>query len=96
MQNFNNAELSKVRLNKIRWRAKRGMLELDLLLKPFIKERLQSLNFEEIELLEKLLEIDDPILLEMLHHQNFSNGNEKFSDLIKLINSCNLVNPNKK
>jgi len=48
---------------KLRWRSRRGMLELDLLLIPFFDEVFDHLEEEEQNTYVKLLEQDDPDLL---------------------------------
>jgi antitoxin CptB len=51
-------------LNRMRWRSRRGMLELDLLLLPFFDEMYLSVDTEKQLSFQKLLEQDDPDLLE--------------------------------
>lgn len=49
---------------RLKWRSRRGMLELDLLLLPFLEEVYRDLPIEEQQAYVKLLEQDDPDLLE--------------------------------
>ena len=54
---------SEPELNKLRWRSRRGMLELDLLLVPFFDEEFSGLS-EQMQLtFVMLLEQEDPALL---------------------------------
>lgn len=53
-----------VDLNRLRWRARRGMLELDLLLLPFVDSHLASMSKEKQAVFIRLLEQDDPDLLQ--------------------------------
>lgn len=46
----------------MRWRCRRGMLELDLILGDFVDRRLDSLEKEELQAFEKLLNSTDPDL----------------------------------
>lgn len=46
----------------LRWRARRGMLELDLLLVPFFDEAFATLSPERQAAFVRLLEQDDPDL----------------------------------
>jgi len=46
-------------LDRIRWRCRRGMLELDLVLNRFLDRRLASLTREEREAFKALLELSD-------------------------------------
>jgi len=45
--------------NRCYWRSRRGLLELDLLLPPFVLARFVSLSFPQREALLQLLEHDD-------------------------------------
>ncbi|MEK9871961.1 MAG: succinate dehydrogenase assembly factor 2 [Gammaproteobacteria bacterium] len=47
----------------MRWRSRRGMLELDLLLQPFFDEMFRQLPEGEQQAFLRLLEQDDPDLL---------------------------------
>ena len=50
-------------LNRLRWRSRRGMLELDLLLLPFFDEVFRDLEPRQQQTFVDLLEEDDPDLL---------------------------------
>ena len=50
-------------LNRLRWRSRRGMLELDLLLLPFFDDVFLELSDAEQQAFRRLLEHDDPDLL---------------------------------
>ena len=54
---------SELEFNRLRWRARRGMLELDLLLLPFFDEVFHSLPGPEQEVFIRLLEEEDQDLL---------------------------------
>ncbi|MGJ8691944.1 MAG: succinate dehydrogenase assembly factor 2 [Thalassotalea sp.] len=47
---------------KLRWACRRGMLELDVLLLPFVDEAYDQLTPEQKIIFERLLEGDDPDL----------------------------------
>ena len=49
--------------NKVRWRSRRGMLELDLLLIPFFDEVYRDLSPEQQRAFAALLDQEDPDLL---------------------------------
>lgn len=53
-------------INRVAWRCRRGMLELDLLLQPFVESRYSSLTPVEREALDALLDHSDQELLEFL------------------------------
>ncbi len=49
-------------LNRLRWRSRRGMLELDLLLLPFFDEKYRDIDSSQQQVFQRLLEQDDPDL----------------------------------
>ena len=51
---------------KLRWRCRRGMKELDLLLERFLARAFDELDDEQLDLLERLLESPDQDLLNWL------------------------------
>ncbi len=52
---------------KLRWQARRGMLELDLVLEKFLQTQLDQLTDHEVELLKKLLTESDPVLYNWIY-----------------------------
>lgn len=50
------------RLARLRWACRRGMLELDVLLLPFVDQAFDTLTFQQKETFERLLSCDDPDL----------------------------------
>ncbi|MBL6689206.1 MAG: succinate dehydrogenase assembly factor 2 [Pseudomonadales bacterium] len=56
--------LDEMQRNRLRWRSRRGMLELDLLLLPYFDEVFDSLPDDEQAIFVRLLEQDDPDLLQ--------------------------------
>jgi len=50
---------AEARLERARWRSRRGLLELELLLAPFARDRLPSVPGPLMEAYERLLEYDD-------------------------------------
>ena len=51
-----------LRIAKLRWRARRGMRELDALLERFIEVQAATLSDAEIGCFEGILELPDPVL----------------------------------
>ncbi len=47
---------------RLRWACRRGMLELDVLLAPFVEEGYDALTLEQKHVFERLLACDDPDL----------------------------------
>lgn len=52
-------DLSKKRLE---WQCRRGMLELDVLLKRYLDDQYEQLNDEQKAIFQDLLSLEDPIL----------------------------------
>jgi antitoxin CptB len=52
--------------DRIRWRCRRGMLELDLVLNSFLEKHLETLDARKVGALKKLLDRPDPELLELV------------------------------
>ena len=52
------------RQRRLWWRSRRGLLELDVLLVPFVENEFTALSADEQNDYERLLEEDDPLLLE--------------------------------
>lgn len=47
------------RYEKLRWRSRRGLLELELLLAPFVAGQMPALGADLLDQFEALLEFDD-------------------------------------
>ncbi len=54
------------RLDRLRWKARRGLLENDLLLTKFLNAELTSLSEVELCALDQLLQLSDNDLLDIL------------------------------
>ncbi len=68
----------------MRWRSRRGMLELDLLLLPFFDEVFRDLPHENQLAFVKLLEQDDPDLLMWLSNKAVPDDQD-MADLVQMI-----------
>jgi len=53
-------------VRRLKWRSRRGMLELELALLPFVEQRLAGLSADERARFEALLEHDDWDIFEWL------------------------------
>ena len=58
--------LEKERMNRIRWRCRRGMLENDLVLARFLDTKGPSLTEDEITTLDRLLDLSDNDLCDLI------------------------------
>ena len=52
--------------SRLRWRCRRGMLELDLLLNQFLDHGYHKLDTEQRNLLDELLDYPDQLLFDLL------------------------------
>ena len=50
---------SETDINRLHWHCRRGMLELDVLLLPFLKERFRGLELQDQQRFEKLIACED-------------------------------------
>ena len=51
---------------KILWKCRRGTKELDVFLERFVLNHFENLEPREIDLLDQLLDVEDPLLTEWL------------------------------
>ena len=58
--------MNQERLNRIRWRSRRGMLENDLVLTRFLDGKGGSLSEAEVAMLDRLLDLDDNELWDLI------------------------------
>jgi len=61
-----NAVASRVELNRLRWRCRRGLLENDLILERFLDARGEAITDREIAALDRLLGLADNELWDLL------------------------------
>ena len=72
------------RIERIRWRCRRGMLELDLLLQQFLNKYGSQLNEQQISQFESLLLLSDWDLLTIIN-SNAEAVDKSLEPLLKLI-----------
>jgi succinate dehydrogenase flavin-adding protein (antitoxin of CptAB toxin-antitoxin module) len=53
-------------LERLRWRSRRGMLELDLILTRFLQTKVEALSQEEIGIFDEVLRLSDKDFLDLL------------------------------
>ena len=61
-----HAEIDTVTWSRLKWRCRRGMLELDLVLQAFLQEGYGALSGQERQYLDQLLDLPDDTLLAYL------------------------------
>ena len=57
--NFKSFAMDSVSLNRLKWKCRRGLLELDVVLERFLSRTATSLSDEELARLSELLETGD-------------------------------------
>jgi antitoxin CptB len=58
--------LDRVRLDRVRWRSRRGMLENDIILTRFLEAKGHALTEDEVAMLDRLLDLPDGELWDLL------------------------------
>ncbi|MBE9538336.1 MAG: succinate dehydrogenase assembly factor 2 [Proteobacteria bacterium] len=76
--------ISDKELNRMRWATRRGMLELDLVLGPFVEERYSSLSAEDKVLFQRLMLCEDQDLFSWFL-QREQTDDEELVDIVKQI-----------
>ena len=70
--------------SRLRWRCRRGMLELDLLLNQFLDKGYQNLNTAQRNLLDEMLDYPDQLLFDLLLG-HMPSSNKDVSDIVSQI-----------
>ena len=70
--------------NRLCWRSRRGVLELDLLLGPFIQEMYETLTPEQRKTYALLLEQEDTDLLDWFARKKVAD-NDSLQELVDII-----------
>lgn len=63
-------DLDRLNYNKIYWKTRRGVLELDVILNTFWRDNNKKLSLEQQLNFAKLLDYSDPELLDFLVYRN--------------------------
>ena len=77
---------TKHKLNKIKWKCRRGMLELDLILQDFVEKKYSDLSEVDQLAFEKLLECTDPELIRYLLNFEVPKDSALKEIIIKMMN----------
>jgi antitoxin CptB len=54
------------RVRRLRWRARRGLLENDIVLGRYLDAHVETMSESAIEALDRLLDLSDPELLDLI------------------------------
>ena len=80
----NFAMMSDKELNRMRWAARRGMLELDLVLGPFVEQRYSSLSAADRMRFQRLMLCEDQDLFSWFLRRE-QTDDEELVDIVKQI-----------
>jgi antitoxin CptB len=61
-----DVQLDEVAKGRLRWRCRRGMLELDLLFEDFVKSHFDTLTPQQMQALDSLLDMPDQQLWQLV------------------------------
>ncbi len=70
--------------NRLRWQSRRGLLELDLVLKPFLEHDFELLSAQELDAYQDLLLLPDNDLLDLVDGKTETNDERFVPILAKL------------
>ena len=81
-------------LNKLRWKSRKGIRELDILLQNYLDTHYSSLNSLDKKLFEEILEIDTYDLLNAISGK--SSYNKKYESIITQLSKLSTLKNGKK
>lgn len=77
-----------VHINLLYWRSRRGLLELELLLVPFLRERYADLSQQAQRSYARLLEFEDPDIYDWIQERS-QPDDESLVSIVALIRAHN-------
>ena len=80
-------------LDRIRWRSRRGLLELDLVLEKFLDKHLQQLNEQQLDSYKDLLFLPDNDLLDFVDGRRDC-PDALMQELVVMMRECWTAAPN--
>ncbi len=72
-------------LSRLRWSARRGLLENDLIIERFFNRYINSLTMEDVFAMDQLLDLSDNDLLDLLLKRKELEGALANPDVIKIL-----------
>lgn len=69
-------------INKTKWKCRRGLRELDLLIRRYSEAKLDSLSREEFEMFNSILDLEDQALYDFIFKNESLNSPEKESFIL--------------
>ena len=69
--------------NRLMWASRRGMLELDLMLQPFVEDHYDQLDQSDKQLFHELLELEDQqLFLWLVRGEKTADKTQRIVDII--------------
>ena len=81
-------------LKKLRWKARKGIRELDILLQLYLDIHYSNLNESEKKLFEEVLDIETYDLLNAISGK--TSYNQKYENIIKQLSNLSVLNNDNK
>ena len=72
-------------LKRVRWRCRRGLLELDIVLGRFIEQHYAELNAAQQIAFDALLDMPDTTLWDMIAGRNFTSVSDEQGEVLALL-----------
>ena len=76
-------------INRIYWKCRRGMREIDLLLREFSSQVLSSLDEHDVNLFDEILDYDDQSLYDFIFKQDTLGNKDHEAFIIKHLKNFN-------
>lgn len=77
--------LTELERARLRWRARRGLLENDLMITRFLDQYENELTDQDVSALTRLFEMDDTVLLDVLLARSELEGQYATPDIQRLV-----------
>ena len=77
--------LTELERARLRWRARRGLLENDLMITRFLDQYESELTDQDVSALTRLFEMDDTVLLDVLLARAEPEGQYATADIQRLV-----------
>jgi antitoxin CptB len=72
-------------LSRLRWSARRGLLENDLIIERFFNRYIDTLTMQDVYALDQLFDLSDNDLLDLFLKRKEPEGNLATADVIKIL-----------
>ena len=79
--------LQEAKQRRLAWRCRRGLLELDIVLQRFVKEKFSELSLEEVEVFDGLLDLPDNEFWDLIKSQK-SHKDKVLARIIAKLNNA--------